>query len=57
MPDPDHFRLNAKQFNTFKDSWFELYRRGTFNMELWGSSRSCRTSIGLSWNSSPHWTS
>jgi hypothetical protein len=33
---PDHFRLNAKQFNAFKDSWFELYRRGTFNMELWG---------------------
>ena len=34
--DPEHFRLNAKQFNAFKDSWFELYRRGTFNMELWG---------------------
>ncbi|MGB1348106.1 MAG: hypothetical protein ACPH1A_04660 [Flavobacteriales bacterium] len=34
--DPDHFRLNATQFNAFKDSWFELYRRGTFNMELWG---------------------
>ena len=34
--DPDHFRLNARQFNAFKDSWFELYRRGTFNMELWG---------------------
>ena len=34
--DPDRFRLNAKQFNAFKDSWFELYRRGTFNMELWG---------------------
>ena len=33
---PDNFRLNAKQFNAFKDSWFELYRRGTFNMELWG---------------------
>ena len=33
---PEHFRLNAKQFNAFKDSWFELYRRGTFNMELWG---------------------
>lgn len=33
---PDHFRLSAKQFNTFKNSWFELYRRGTFNMELWG---------------------
>ena len=33
---PDHFRLSAKQFNTFKDSWFELYRRDTFNMELWG---------------------
>ena len=34
--DPEHFRLNAKQFNAFKDSWFELYRRGTFDMELWG---------------------
>ena len=34
--DPEHFRLNAKEFNAFKDSWFELYRRGTFNMELWG---------------------
>ena len=34
---PEHFRLNAKQFNAFKDSWFELYRRGTFNMELWGA--------------------
>ena len=33
---PDHFRLSAKQFNAFKNSWFELYRRGTFNMELWG---------------------
>ena len=34
--DPNNFRLNARQFNAFKDSWFELYRRGTFNMELWG---------------------
>ena len=34
--DPDHFRLNATQFNAFKNSWFELYRRGTFDMELWG---------------------
>lgn len=34
--DPEHFRLNAKQFNAFKDSWFELYRRGTVNMKLWG---------------------
>ena len=34
--DPEHFRLNAKQFNAFKDSWFELYRRGTFDMALWG---------------------
>ena len=34
--DPEHFRLNAKQFNAFKDSWFELYRRGTFDLELWG---------------------
>ena len=33
---PDHFRLNARQFNAFKDSWFELYRRGTFSIELWG---------------------
>ena len=24
--DPNHFRLNARQFNAFKDSWFELYR-------------------------------
>ena len=35
--DPEHFRLNAKQSNAFKDSWFELYRRGTFKMELWGA--------------------
>lgn len=34
--DPEHFRLNASQFNAFKDTWFELYRRGTFDMELWG---------------------
>lgn len=33
---PGDFHLNARQFNAFKDSWFELYRRGTFNMELWG---------------------
>ena len=33
---PNHFRLNARQFNAFKDSWFELYRRGTFSIELWG---------------------
>ena len=34
--DPEYFRLNAKQFNAFRESWFELYRRGTFSMELWG---------------------
>ena len=41
--DPDRFRLNAKQFNAFKDSWFELYRRGTFNIELWGGIQEAAT--------------